>query len=552
MVKYIITFLKRIKFNVKYLYNTPIQVPTNLETYTYRNPKYFDKILDYLDHADIVEENLLQVIKRYIVFGKEIDQKNFSEDIFTGYDFKSKKKKFKPAYFNVADVKVPYEIGRLQGLQKNNLIAQEKAIFPEDTLEIDILPTILWNSPMDVAIRNINLIFHRNFNCDIHQQIISNSQEEIEAYISQHYVYIKNNLENFGNVIGNHYLVELASLLLTIATFEFDECQDDFEYLTKELDKQLDKQFYQDGTSFEGSSHYAAFVTESLLVCKLAIEEVDDGSSVLEKIERIVRANRIFLSTLIVNGELSQIGDNDSGRLFYFEYNEYQPLSMNWLINLIDFIFPDISNKLNHSNLLFKESKEKLVDLTNYEKVNHSPIHMFNKEFELFTFQDFGIYVWRNENEYFSIRCGQIGQNNIGGHSHYDQLAIECFTDDKWLARDPGTGTYTDDIEVRNNFRSMEYHWGPKATIKFSKEDEFDCFKLNNMSNGVVLEVGKNSFLGYADFNNKRIYRKIRIEDGIVYIEDFSNDVELEEYKSWGEDKAGIKVQFSEGYKRLT
>ena len=236
MVKYIITFLKRIKFNVKYLYNTPIQVPTNLETYTYRNPKYFDKILDYLDQADIDEENLLQVIKRYIVFGKEIDQKNFSEDIFTGYDFKSKKKKFKPAYFNVADVKVPYEIGRLQGLQKNNLIAQEKAIFPEDTLEIDILPTILWNSPMDVAIRNINLIFHRNFNCDIHQQIISNSQEEIEAYISQHYAYIKNNLENFGNVIGNHYLVELASLLLTIATFEFDECQDDFEYLTKELD----------------------------------------------------------------------------------------------------------------------------------------------------------------------------------------------------------------------------------------------------------------------------------------------------------------------------
>jgi len=552
MVKYIFTFLRRIKFNINYLSSIPIKVPTSEETYTYRNPKYFDKILYYLDQAGIVEANLLQVFKRYIVFGKEIDQKNFSEDIFTGYIFESNKNKFKSAYFNVADVKVPYEAGRLQWLQKNNLIAQEKAIFPEDALVIDTLPTILWNSPMDVAIRNINLIFHRNFNCDIHQQIISSSQEEIEVYISQHYVYIKNNLENFGNVIGNHYLVELASLLLTIATFEFDKCQDDFVYFTKELDKQLDKQFYQDGTSFEGSSHYAAFVTEVLLVCKLAIEEVDDCSPVLEKIERIVRANRIFLSTLIVNGELSQIGDNDSGRIFYFEYDEYKSLSMNWLIKLIDFIFPDICKELDHSYLSFKESKEKSVDLTDFKNVIHSPIHMFNNEFELYAFQDFGIYVWRNENEYFSIRCGQIGQNSIGGHSHYDQLAIECFTDDKWVARDPGTGTYTDDIEIRNSFRSMRYHWGPKAIINFSKEDEFDCFKLNNMSNGVVLEVGKYSFLGYADFNKKRIYRKIRIEEGIVYIEDFSNDVELEEYTSWGEDKAGIKVQFSEGYKRVT
>ena len=44
--------------------------------------------------------------------------------------------------------------------------------------------------------------------------------------------------------------------------------------------------------------------------------------------------------------------------------------------------------------------------------------------------------------EYFSIRCGQIGQNSVGGHAHYDQLSIECFTG-KWIARDPGTGTYT-------------------------------------------------------------------------------------------------------------
>ena len=150
-----------------------------------------------------------------------------------------------------------------------------------------------------------------------------------------------------------------------------------------------------------------------------------------------------------------------------------------------------------------------------------------------------------------SIRCGQIGQNSIGGHSHYDQLSIECFTNSNWVARDPGTGTYTDNLELRNKFKSIEYHWGPKAEIKFNKEDEFDCFRLNYMSDGVVLDVNKSNFIGYAEFNGARIYRKIRIKQGIVYIADYSNDVELEEYASWGEDNEGVKVQFSEGYKRL-
>ena len=98
----------------------------------------------------------------------------------------------------------------------------------------------------------------------------------------------------------------------------------------------------------------------------------------------------------------------------------------------------------------------------------------------------------------------------------------------------------------------MQYHWGPKTKIKFPKEDEFDCFKLNYMSDGVVLDFDKNNFLGYAEFNGKKIYRKIKIEDGVAHIEDYSKDVELEEYTSWGENNEGIKAQFSEGYKRIT
>jgi hypothetical protein len=71
------------------------------------------------------------------------------------------------------------------------------------------------------------------------------------------------------------------------------------------------------------------------------------------------------------------------------------------------------------------------------------------------------------------------------------------------------------------------------------------------MTSGEVLKFDKNNFVGFADFNGRRIYRKIQINHGVVNIVDFSKDVELEEYNSWGEENYGIKVQFSNGYKRI-
>ena len=39
--------------------------------------------------------------------------------------------------------------------------------------------------------------------------------------------------------------------------------------IINELLSELNNQFYEDGTNFEGSTHYAAFVTEALIICKL-------------------------------------------------------------------------------------------------------------------------------------------------------------------------------------------------------------------------------------------------------------------------------------------
>ena len=539
MLNKLISPLRRIKFNLIHLFGSDVNIPSEFKLFQRKETNYESFINQHLNYLSKKTVDLYDDLK---IFGKDLKEYELSKDIFSDFDFSNKK--LKPAFFNVADVKVPYEASRLQYLQKTN----------SGNIDVNKFPLIYWNSPMDVAIRNINLIFHLLAieNDYAGTKILGNNKDLITTYISQHYEFINNNLENSGDVVGNHYLIELTSLLLTIATFSFDGDKEEYIFFHDELSKELDRQFYEDGTNFEGSTHYSAFVVEALILCKLAVEEIDKNSILLDRIEEIIKSNKFFLSSLANKGELSQIGDNDSGRIFYHAFNEKKPLKMDWLFDLIDSLYPESSEYRKIQDKFNNEINNEAPTLNKYKKVLHKPIKVFSSDYKAYSFKDFGIFVWRNEDQYFSVRCGPIGQNGVGGHSHYDQLAIECFTNDKWIARDPGTGTYTDNIEIRNKFRSLEYHWGPKAEIKFPKEDEFDCFRLNYMSDGEVLLFDKNNFLGYAEFNGKRIYRKIYINDGIVTIEDYSEDVDLEEYTTWGEEKEGIKVKFSEGYKRLS
>ena len=126
---------------------------------------------------------------------------------------------------------------------------------------------------------------------------------------------------------------------MTLATYKFDGFEDETAYYLNELKNELNRQFYKDGTNFEGSSHYSAFTTEALIIFKLSLDAIEPDSSLIELIEKLVFSNRSLINLLMVNGELSQIGDNDSGRLFYFYHDEDDPLKMDWLINLIDHFF---------------------------------------------------------------------------------------------------------------------------------------------------------------------------------------------------------------------
>ena len=551
--------MKLFLYNFLFLFkrNRYFYYKTSATNYGYTHPEYFQELLSAISNnvnkkeLSVTFQNFLT--KKVYVFGRKVDIV-FNMDFFNNFKFRKNVKK--PAFFNKADVKVPYEIGRLQFLQKvmlYNFLENNKN--PE--LNFDLLDEIItsennkiiWNSPMDVAIRMISLIFVKNFINKIDYINEPSLLTNLDSVISKDFEFVKMNYEKRGNVVGNHYFVELASSLLFIANYDYEDKELDLKLIIDEISKEIELQFNKELTNFEGSSHYAALMTEALLIIYLSLKSLKKENTLYKKIREILIVNNYFIKLITNKGELSQIGDNDSGRLFYFQFDEQEPLKLHWLNNLIEEIIPD-SKSYEHVSENIDELEN--LELNNLNNVTHKEIKAFSDDFKHYSFPEFGLFIWRNSKDYFSIRCGDIGQNGVGGHSHYDQLSIECFSNNKWIARDPGTGTYTDDIKTRNKYRSLEYHWGPKVEMSFPQEDAFDCFKLNYMSTGQVLKFDKFNFVGYADFNGKRIYRTVKFSDGIITIQDFSNDVELGEYALWGEQNDGIKVEFSKGYKRFT
>ena len=551
--------MKLFIYNFLFLFkrNRYFYFKTSGTNYTYTHPEYFQELLSAISH-NVNKKELSETFQNFLskkvyVFGRKVDIV-FNMDFFNSFKFRNNVKK--PAFFNKADVKVPYEIGRLQFLQKvmlHNFLEDNQN--PE--LNFDFLDEIItsennkiiWNSPMDVAIRMISLIFVKNFINKVDYINEPSLFTNLDSVISKDFEFVKMNYEKRGNVVGNHYFVELAASLLFISNYDYEDKELDLESTIDEISKEIELQFNKELTNFEGSSHYTALMVEVLLIIYLSLKSLKKENELYKKIREVLIVNNYFIKLITNKGELSQIGDNDSGRLFYFQFDEQEPLKLHWLNNLIEVIIPE-SKSYNHISENIDELEN--FELNNLNNVTHKRIKAFNDDFKHYSFPEFGLFIWRNSKDFFSIRCGDIGQNGVGGHAHYDQLSIECFSNNKWIARDPGTGTYTDDIKTRNKYRSLEYHWGPQVEMNFPQEDAFNCFKLNYMSNGQVLKFDKTNFVGYADFNEKRIYRKVTFSDGIITIQDFSNDVELGEYALWGEENYGIKVEFSKGYKRFT
>jgi len=447
----------------------------------------------YLLSKEKIQSELDKIFQRFI----EYEPIDWQVDFKSGYRWSEKTYCKFIKYGNKlgVDAKVPWELSRMQHLIQLALAyhSTKKVKYAEEIIK-QITDWILanrykfgvnWRCTMDVAIRVNNWVLAINLINDYINSLPFAGKEYFYKIfyksLYQHGDFIIHNLERSEDLTSNHYLSDIAGLLVLSVFTEniLKEAGEWKAFAIKELKKEMFKQVYPDGTDFEASTCYHRLVLELFFYStfftvknekykvenekKDLLSSADDHKTIAEDIfgkDYIARLYKMFDAVLYLlkpNGRMPQIGDNDNGQ--FLKLYPREVLDMRYLLALGAVFFKEPKWKIKE----FFESDEDIAEVIIL--YGEKGLEIWNslewnslKEVRSKAFSDSGWYVMRNNKDYCIISCGPNGQNGNGGHAHNDKLSFELCIDGKDIIVDPGTYVYTQLPEWRNKFRSTAYH----------------------------------------------------------------------------------------------
>ncbi len=491
-------------------------------------------------------------------------------------------------YGNVkgADIKVPWELGRMQYLitlsyayylymNSRNI---ERARHYEKVFKNIIIDFrnsnppkfgVQWISPMDVAIRAVNIFVAYSFFKQAGAKFDDNFEKILLDMLFEHIEFVKENPEWNSGLRGNHYLACISSLLI-ISTYlpNSKYTQDLFANSLNKLINELFYQFYDDGGNFEGSMPYHRFCSEmvfyaffsALSIPKSRFELFNNFRNKHIKLsgDRVIIGDKLLLKLfrifefLLFNSTKShyfpQFGDNDGGYFIHLT-----PLYIKFLpkkVNTIDYLFHSANNPWNIMSLfagffsdvicnkIFERYNEFYVGkiLRNKSNIEYNintiydlivPINKYleNKNsddiYKGKSFDKSGICsVWNNK-YHLVFSVGKLGQKGKGGHNHSDSLSFELFVDNMPIIVNAGTYCYTSFPKIRNLYRSICAHNtivydGFEQNI-FSENTKDDLFWIEkHLAKGKILKFSDKSIIAEHYAFNYPCKRIITFEEDII------------------------------------
>ncbi|MBE2189566.1 MAG: alginate lyase family protein [Desulfobulbaceae bacterium] len=434
----------------------------------------FDVLGQYDINCGHYYENSYQSHREYII--KHINEQNqkhslqisrnlpesyklidWQRDFASGYRWNENTwhRKIRYGAIEGVDIKVPWEIGRLQFLPwmafASRVSGDLKYIKAADNIAIDFIMSnppyfgTQWMTAMDAAIRVVNICAYLAIKKQ-YGLTVSEKDIIISATLEDHYNFIRKNLEWSGGMRGNHYFAGVCGLII-LSSFlgASDKKIRTLRFALNMLAEEILYQFGSDGGNFEASLPYHFFVSEMLFTSLKAIEKIGDnrlnwlnmlinsddsfkveGNRIIfsdEVMNRIHAIEKFSAATSLDDGRYPKIGDDDSG--YFLRANP-------------PFTFATKEN-------IFSKDLRYLHDKYDVRKSSNR-------------FDDFGVYIINRNKFKLYFRCGSLGQNGKGGHAHNDQLSFCLFIHGREIFTDPGTYNYTAYPELRNLFRSTQSH----------------------------------------------------------------------------------------------
>ncbi|WP_243293018.1 alginate lyase family protein [Bacillus sp. FJAT-47783] len=480
----------------------------------YHMPNFQGIKHDYMINQDIYSQsNQINDIlnNKYKLLGVEFENPNLDWNI----DFKTKfvwensfYKYIKlKSYEMNKDAKFPLEYSRLNHLlilclyyKKNNNTNIYNKIISQLENWRDHNPMgfgISWACNMDVALRAVNLVIISKEL--LNDKSTSKEREFFNTVIYSHGIFIKDNLENKNLNKNNHYLSNLLGLLfvgLYFSNINFGKSLLDFAI--HELESEIKQQTNLDGTNYEGSTYYHKFTFEILFYAMVIIE--NNGLTVSETYKSILENMYHFLKTIVKpNNEIPLIGDCDNG----------------YVLNLNNYFCENARKSISIINIYEKHIQER-------NAIKHD---RKDCKKNMSSFVDGGVYIMKNNKAYLLIKCGRVGTNGFGGHSHNDQLSFELNVSGKDFFVDPGTAYYYGNHQLRNENRQTKSH-NTLYYEDYEQNDfqEHEIFLLKEQTYSKCIKFDEFIFIGehygYLKKNGNTHNRKLELQKDKVLVTD--------------------------------
>lgn len=439
-----------------------------------------------------------------------------------------------------SDVKVPYELSRLQFLPvlgKAYVLTRNEVY---RTTAKDLLSNwieqnpfgvgINWTVSMEAALRAMSICFLLNlmfpFRKDEQQWLdaVTRSLWEHAAYIEAH--------NEFSHLVrSNHYLSNILGLYCLSLFLKGEGTTARSRKYRRLLEKEILHQVHSDGVDYEASTGYHVLVTQMFTCAALLMRAAKTECEPIF-VERLRSMLEFVTEMQNGEGELLQVGDCDDGRveLLIDDLKQMISLSSEQRDSLRVPSLPAIGAALfgrgdgtcDDVRWYFKEC-EKL------SSVVVSPLRRSKHETSVFSRGGVAI-ARRAESEVFFFAMPN-GIRGNGSHTHNDKLSVAVRIEGEDLLTDRGTYCYTRNADMRNLFRRTASH----NTVAIDGKEQnriststSSLFVLSDDAKVDPIEVkelaGMTSFRSaHSGYRNQGVVhmREARLrQDGHIFIED--------------------------------
>ncbi|MDR2278103.1 MAG: hypothetical protein LBE23_09600 [Vagococcus sp.] len=573
------------KFITKLKITKKIIKKNNLKGEFTTHIKNVEDILQYINKDELewcmskYKKNYYDILgSGWICFGNEFGRIDWNKKIYP-------QKMTDSQFVTDVDIKTIWELSRTYHLPQMALFLSSKNIEERNQIEEMIYHQILdlsnlpqshecWLSPMDVAIRCCNQLVTLDICLKGEGSIFLDKNEEIKRIFDKYLLYLINNLElNYvDGSHGNHYLSNLVGILFICSYFGSDENKEIFDFASRELLIEIKKQILCDGSIYECSTMYSRLSSE-LLYFGIGILQFNEKNNQFYNEWHQLYKLLEFLNYCLVEENLIQVGDNDSGHLFKFgidgkfkKINELKKININYntynfkeanyfdendfsLKEVLGFynLFinsPKVFDKSALSEVLCqiagnidikidkettKELKMTKLSSEKSENFRFTKKIIFNLEEKndsllINYFEDFGLLKLStfNKKNIVFIRLPFDAKNKLLAHVHDDIFSIQFYQRNKWKYKDKGSYLYTSNKNMRNYFRSSQAHFKPifeEENIEFK-----DIFTSKSLIKNQETLFFDNKVIISSSWKNTKFVRYISFTGTELHIEDYSNN----------------------------